>query len=61
MKRNWNATVYVFFVLEHVSILNILAYLGTKPVFRFMSEFVTLIDRLHGFSNIANFGNNQEL
>ena len=33
-------------VLEHVAILNILTYLGTKPVSRFMSEVVTLTENM---------------
>ena len=33
-------------VLEHVAILNILAYLGKEPVFRFMSEIVTLTENM---------------
>ena len=33
-------------VLEHVAILNILTYLGTEPVARFMSEIVTLTENI---------------
>ena len=33
-------------VLEHVAILNILTYLGTEPVSRFMSEIVTLTENM---------------
>ena len=47
-------------VFKHVAILNILTYLGTKPVFRFMTEFVTLTDfmtsvKLPTLEKIANY------
>ena len=33
-------------ILEHVAILNILTYLGTEPVSRFMSAIVTLTENM---------------
>ena len=33
-------------ILEHVAILNILTYLDTEPVSRFMSEIVTLTENM---------------
>ena len=33
-------------VLEHVAILNILTYLGTEPVFGFISEIVILTENM---------------